>query len=92
MAASVGPYGAYCADGSEYTGKYPLSDAELTAWHAQRIEALCASGADLLAVETIPMLREAKAIIDALPENAPPAWVVFSCASGMWGFEAVGNA
>ncbi|MGW2543213.1 homocysteine S-methyltransferase family protein, partial [Kitasatospora sp. NPDC001574] len=33
VAASVGPYGAVTADGSEYRGRYGLSTAELEAFH-----------------------------------------------------------
>lgn len=83
VAASVGSYGAYLADGSEYSGKYALQDAALQAWHEPRLLTLCESGADLLAMETIPVLREAKCIIAALPENSPPAWVAFSCMDGI---------
>ena len=36
VAASVGPYGAMLAHGEEYTGRYGLSVAELTAWHRPR--------------------------------------------------------
>ena len=50
VAASVGPFGAVRADGSEYTGAYGLSVAELTAWHRRRLLALAEAGPDLLAV------------------------------------------
>ena len=33
VAASVGPYGAYLADGSEYRGDYSLSEDELVNFH-----------------------------------------------------------
>ena len=59
MAASVGPYGAVLADGSEYRGDYGLTVAELRAWHRPRLDVLLAAGADVLAVETIPSLAEA---------------------------------
>jgi homocysteine S-methyltransferase len=39
VAASVGPYGAALADGSEYRGRYGLSVRELAAWHRPRLEA-----------------------------------------------------
>ena len=54
VAASVGPYGAYLADGSEFTGGYDLDEAALTAFHRRRWEILASSDADLLACETIP--------------------------------------
>ena len=35
VAASVGPYGAALADGSEYRGRYGRSVRELAAWHGR---------------------------------------------------------
>jgi homocysteine S-methyltransferase len=56
VAGSVGPYGAYLADGSEYRGDYVRSAEEFTAFHRPRVEALLDAGADLLACETLPSL------------------------------------
>ena len=84
VAASVGPYGAYLADGSEYHGHYAAGERELAAFHERRLRVLVAAGPDLLAVETIPSGREAKVLgglLDSL-EGAPPAWVSFSCRNG----------
>ncbi len=77
VAASVGPYGATLADGSEYTGAYGLTVDELRRWHRRRLGVLAASGADVLAVETIPSLAEVRAIVAELEalEGAPPAWI-----------------
>jgi len=84
VAASVGPYGAMLADGSEYRGHYALSDAALQDFHRQRIQVLAESGADLLACETIPSLREALAITAVLEDfPSTAAWVSFSCRDGM---------
>ncbi|KAF2722609.1 homocysteine methyltransferase [Polychaeton citri CBS 116435] len=66
VAGSVGPYGAYLADGSEYTGAYSLSQTEMQNFHRPRIQALVSAGADLLAVETIPNVHEAEAILSLL--------------------------
>lgn len=80
IAASIGPYGAYLADGSEYRGEYGLGCAQLAAWHRPRLTELASAGADLLACETIPCLAEAEALIDllaAIPHM--PAWLSFSC-------------
>ena len=83
VAASVGPYGAYLADGSEYTGVYDLDEAGLLAWHRPRWEILAQSGADLLACETIPSLAEAKALRQLLLETPEtPAWMSFACQDG----------
>lgn len=79
VAASVGPYGAYLADGSEYRGNYSLSEDELVNFHRDRIQALVEAGADILACETIPCLVEAKAIARVLKEfPGVYAWISFS--------------
>jgi len=83
VAASVGPYGAYLADGSEYTGAYDLDEAGLREWHRPRWGILAQSGADLLACETIPSLAEAKALRQLLLETPEmPAWMSFACQDG----------
>lgn len=79
IAASIGPYGAYLADGSEYRGNYGLSDAELKHFHEKRISLLDNSGADLLAIETIPSLQEAKVLSELLSRCQTPSWISFSC-------------
>ena len=79
VAASVGPYGAYLADGSEYRGNYAVSDAELLEFHRPRLEWLDQSGADLIACETMPDLREAILLSDLLKSLATPAWFSFCC-------------
>ena len=79
VAASVGPYGAFLADGSEYRGDYPLSEDELVDFHRKRIGLLVEAGADILACETIPCLIEAKAITRVLKEFPEVfAWISFS--------------
>ncbi|MDM5359143.1 homocysteine S-methyltransferase [Peribacillus sp. ACCC06369] len=79
VAASVGPYGAYLADGSEYVGNYGVSDETLVEFHRPRISVLIEAGADLLAFETIPSLQEAK-VLDSLLKDYPEvyAWLSFS--------------
>ena len=79
VAASVGPYGAALADGSEYTGSYDISAAELREFHSSRLEILDRSGADVLACETIPDIVEAEVLCDLLRDVATPAWIAFSC-------------
>ena len=79
IAASVGPYGAFLADGSEYRGDYTLTEQELIDFHRPRVEALIASGADLLACETIPCMIEAQALTKLLSEFPNTlAWFTFS--------------
>jgi homocysteine S-methyltransferase len=80
VAASVGPYGATLADGSEYRGDDMLSVDQLAEFHRPRIEALVAASPDILAVETIPSLREAEAVLRVLDEYPEVrAWFAFSC-------------
>ncbi|KAL6254274.1 hypothetical protein P5V15_014889 [Pogonomyrmex californicus] len=82
IAGSCGPYGACLHDGSEYTGSYctHVSREFLIDWHRPRIRALLEKDVDLLAIETIPCVREAEAIIDLLKEFPDTrAWLSFSC-------------
>ena len=79
VAASVGPYGAALADGSEFTGDYPDS-VDLAPWHRERFRILDSTMADLLACETIPSFREARALASLLDEKY--AWFSFSCRDG----------
>lgn len=83
VAASVGPYGAMLADGSEYRGHYGLSQAALADFHRPRLAALLQAGPDLLACETLPCLDEALALAELLKEfPSARAWVSFSCRDG----------
>ena len=83
VAASVGPYGAFLADGSEYVGHYAIDDGELEDFHRSRWRILADAGADLLACETIPSRREANILIELLRETADTwAWLSFSCGDG----------
>lgn len=79
VAASVGPYGAYLADGSEYVGHYGVTDEALEQFHRPRLAALIAAGADVLAMETIPSLQEARVLARLLQEWPDAyAWMSFS--------------
>ena len=83
VAASVGPYGAYLADGSEYAGNYGTSPQELDAFHRDRWRILAAGSADLLACETLPGLDEAGVLLDLLHETPGRwAWFTFACRDG----------
>ena len=83
VAASVGTYGATLADGSEYRGDYDLDQSGLVEFHRERLDVLGKSGADLLAVETVPAAEEARAIGELLSEGEGiDAWVSFSCRDG----------
>ncbi|ARD62735.1 homocysteine S-methyltransferase [Kosakonia radicincitans DSM 16656] len=79
VAGSVGPYGAYLADGSEYRGDYVRSHEAFQVFHRPRIEALLNAGADLLACETLPSFAEIKALADLLSEYPDvQAWFSFT--------------
>ncbi|GAA1246644.1 homocysteine S-methyltransferase [Oryzihumus leptocrescens] len=83
VAASVGPYGASLADGSEYTGAYDLDVLGLRAFHRPRLEVLAEAGADVLAVETMPCLAEVEALLEELARlDGIPAWLSLTCAGG----------
>ena len=78
VAASVGPYGAFLADGSEYRGRYGVTSAQLRDFHGPRLELLAGAGPDLLAVETVPDADEAEVLVALLDELALPAWFSYS--------------
>lgn len=83
VAASVGPYGAFLADGSEYRGHYDIDEAGLVDFHRARMAALAAAGADVLACETLPSLTEAKALVTVLREFPDmSAWITFTAQDG----------
>ena len=79
VAASIGPYGAFLADGSEYRGDYGLSAAELYDFHAPRWEVLADTTADVLACETTPSLDEARAYCRLAAVSHRPTWISFQC-------------
>ena len=83
VAASIGPYGAMRADGSEYRGHYGLDEAALMAFHRPRLQVLASAGADLLACETLPCLAEARALARLMDEvPGCSGWISFSCRDG----------
>ncbi|WP_335337487.1 homocysteine S-methyltransferase [Companilactobacillus ginsenosidimutans] len=80
IAGSVGPYGAYLADGSEYRGDYQLSEKEYFDFHRSRMQLLDKAGVDLFAFETQPNFDETKALAHMLKLDFPDqhAWMSFS--------------
>jgi S-methylmethionine-dependent homocysteine/selenocysteine methylase len=80
VAASVGPYGAMLADGSEYRGRYGLSVGQLERFHRRRIEALADAAPDVLALETIPDTDEAEALLRIVGSLGVPAWLSYTVA------------
>lgn len=94
VAASVGPYGAVLHDGSEYRGDYKVSQAQLEDFHAERLVDLLAAGPDLLAIETIPNVLEARALASVLQDVTRPFWFSFTAgsASQLWSGEPIADA
>jgi homocysteine S-methyltransferase len=87
VAASVGPYGAMLADGSEYRGRYGRTVEALRDFHRDRLHVLADTPADVLAIETIPEVEEAAALGSLMGELSAErpgaaAWISFSCADG----------
>jgi len=82
VAASVGPYGASLADGSEYKGNYGVSKQVLTDFHAKRLEILISTSPDYLALETMPDTFEVEVLLELLSDCPIPFWVSYSCKAG----------
>ncbi|NMP15611.1 homocysteine S-methyltransferase [Thalassotalea sp. Y01] len=82
VAASIGPYGASLADGSEYHGNYGVSDEVLKTHHQTQMSLLTQTDADMLACETVPSLQEARVLTELLNKQTKPAWLSFSCKNG----------
>lgn len=83
VAAGVGPYGAYLADGSEYRGDYGIDADALEAFHRRRWRTLAGSAVELIACETIPSLPETQALARLAGEFGKPTWISFSCPDGV---------
>jgi S-methylmethionine-dependent homocysteine/selenocysteine methylase len=95
VAASVGPFGASQANGNEYTGRYGVEWQVVEDYHREKLQILVDSGANLIAVETIPLADEALLIAEILEElGAPPAWFSFGFAdeTQTYGLDAVDKA
>ncbi|MBS0937118.1 homocysteine S-methyltransferase [Lactiplantibacillus plantarum] len=80
IAGSIGPYGAYLADGSEYTGAYQLTPSAYQDFHRERLALIMAAGVDVLALETMPRLDEVQALVQLITTTLPQQlyWVSFS--------------
>jgi homocysteine S-methyltransferase len=82
VAASIGPFGASLADGSEYKGNYGISKQELKKFHARRLEVLLTTSPDYLALETMPDTFEVEVLLELLSNCAIPFWISYSCKEG----------
>ncbi|WP_406145317.1 homocysteine S-methyltransferase [Streptomyces sp. NBC_01012] len=83
VAASVGPYGAMLADGSEYRGRYGLTVRELERFHRPRAETLAGAGTDVMALETVPDIDEAEALLRVAEGIGVPVWLSYSVAGDL---------
>jgi homocysteine S-methyltransferase len=80
IAASIGPYGAYLHDGSEYLGHYGLNSSQLKDFHRARLAILLDCSPDVIAFESFPSQLEAEAVVDLLSEfPKATAWISFTC-------------
>ncbi|MFF1482486.1 homocysteine S-methyltransferase [Streptomyces sp. NPDC058301] len=94
VAASIGPYGAFLADGSEYRGRYGLTVKELERFHRPRVETLAEAEPDVLALETVPDADEAEALLRAVEGCGVPVWLSYSVEAhgvGSYGLESHGT-
>ncbi|AXJ12179.1 homocysteine S-methyltransferase [Streptococcus pluranimalium] len=82
ISGDVGPYAAYLADGSEYTGEYgEVTKEALKDFHRPRIALFVAEEVDLLALETMPNKLEIKALAELLSEEFPQVEAYLSITS-----------
>lgn len=80
IAASLGPYGAALHDGSEYHGNYGVDFADLVRFHEERLAVVEATAVDFVALESVPSLEEAEAIVEALHQHpSVHGWISFTC-------------
>jgi homocysteine S-methyltransferase len=80
IAASLGPYGAALHNGAEFHGRYDAGFEDLVKFHAERLADVAQTNADLVALETVPSLEEARAILTALAQfPAVRGWISFTC-------------
>lgn len=80
IAASLGPYGAALHNGSEYHGNYDVGFGDLVRFHAERLAVLEDTEVDFVALESVPSLEEAEAIVEALHQHpVVKGWISFTC-------------
>lgn len=86
VAGSIGPYGAFLANGAEYSGDYDgLESDALANYHREHLKFFVESeGIDVIAFETIPNFDELKGIFKLLheiytPEFQKEFYITLSC-------------
>jgi homocysteine S-methyltransferase len=76
----LGPYGAALHNGAEYHGNYDCSFAELVEFHAECLAVIEDTRADFVALESVPSLNEAEAIVEAMHRHPDVhGWISFTC-------------
>lgn len=80
IVGSLGPYGAYLSDGSEYTGAYEVSIEDYIDFHQARIQALIDRGIYDFVFETVPNFNEIKSIVEhIIPQYSDDITFWISC-------------
>ncbi|VDP12281.1 unnamed protein product [Onchocerca flexuosa] len=83
IAGSVGPYGVFLNNGSEYNGNYvdELEEQVMVDYHMQQTIPLLQAGLKVIAYETVPSCIEAMAILKAADaiDHSYNFWISFSC-------------
>lgn len=82
VVGSLGPYGAYLADGSEYTGAYQLDEAGYADFHRPRIALLHEVGIHAFLLETQPRPDEVVAVCRLLERDFPNSALLVSFSLG----------
>ncbi len=79
VAASIGPYGAYLANGAEYSGAYEISEKKLSSFHKRRLDTIMKMSPDIIACETIPLFSEIKILSKLLEKyKTTTSWLCLS--------------
>ena len=80
VAASIGPYGAYLNDGSEFRGHYNVTASAIRDFHDRRLDILLDTEPDMVAIETMPDLDEVRIIMELVESKKPDMdfWVSFT--------------
>ncbi|QRG37772.1 hypothetical protein FDK38_002155 [Candidozyma auris] len=83
IAGSIGPFGAYLANGAEYSGEYgDVGLDKLVEYHKEQVRFFLANrDTDLIAFETIPSFDEVKAIVELVKSFniSKEFYICFSC-------------
>ena len=79
IGASLGPYGAFLANGAEYTGDYQITTSQLRDFHVRRLEVMEDTNADLVMLETIPSLAELTVLAEIITDLKKNVCLSLTC-------------